>query len=91
MICRGAKEIDNSQVTEPLKEGILNGKYAVNFDVLCMKEKYDSFLETFFDKRSDKVDYGTSGIAEWYSFKERAMVYSSKVFESLRSLFYETR
>ena len=25
MICRGAKEVDNSQVTEPLKEQILNG------------------------------------------------------------------
>jgi hypothetical protein len=28
----------------------------------------DTFLETFFDKRSDKVDYGTSGIAERGSF-----------------------
>ena len=25
MICRGAKEVDNSQVTEPLKEEILKG------------------------------------------------------------------
>ena len=25
MICRGAKEVDNSQVTEPLKEQILKG------------------------------------------------------------------
>ena len=25
LICRGAKEVDNSQVTEPLKEEILNG------------------------------------------------------------------
>ena len=25
MICRGAKEVDNSQVTEPLKELILKG------------------------------------------------------------------
>ena len=25
MICRGAKEVDNSQVTEPLKEEILEG------------------------------------------------------------------
>ena len=25
MICRGAKEVDNSQVTEPLKEEVLKG------------------------------------------------------------------
>ena len=35
---------------------------------LFMIWENDTFLETFFDKRSDKVDYGTSGIAEWGSF-----------------------
>jgi hypothetical protein len=29
-----------------------------------MNREFDTFLETFFDRRSDKVDYGTSGLAE---------------------------